>query len=312
VSVGVAHGRMDRDEIEDVMFRFMNNEYQVLVCTTIIETGIDIPNANTMIVDQAENFGLSQLYQIRGRVGRSDRVAYTYLMYPPKKQLSEVATKRLQAIKEFTQLGSGYKIAMRDLTIRGAGDMLGEKQSGFINTVGMDMYIELLKEEIAKKKNMSIIKEEETIPFNVQVEAYIPKAFADEDLSKITIYQEIQKINSLGKLKLYYDEIVDNYGRLPVSVEMLFEKKRLEILLKETRIETFKERMHHIECIFTHEYSQSINGIAWFEQVNELSSEMQLKYKNNRISIHMKKQDDWVILLNKLLLETKKEKYYAN
>lgn len=312
VSVGVAHGRMDRDEIEDVMFRFMNNEYQILVCTTIIETGIDIPNANTMIVDQAENFGLSQLYQIRGRVGRSDRVAYTYLMYPPKKQLSEVATKRLQAIKEFTQLGSGYKIAMRDLTIRGAGDMLGDKQSGFINTVGMDMYIELLKEEIAKKKNIPIEKQEETTPFNVQVEAYIPKEFTDEDLSKITIYQEIQKINSFGKLQLYYDEIVDNYGRLPASVEMLFEKKRLEILLKETRIESFKERMHHVECTFTYEYSQSINGIAWFEQVNELSSEMQLKYKNNRISIHMKKQNEWVVLLNKLLIETKKEKYYAH
>lgn len=312
VSVGVAHGRMSRDEIEDVMFRFMNNEYQVLVCTTIIETGIDIPNANTMIIDQAENFGLSQLYQIRGRVGRSDRVAYTYLMYHPKKQLTEIATKRLQAIKEFTQLGSGYKIAMRDLTIRGAGDMLGDKQSGFINTVGMDMYIELLKEAIAEKKNMTIEKPVEQTPFNVQVEAYIPKSFADEDLSKITIYQEIQKINSLGKMQLYYDEIVDNYGKLPVSVEMLFEKKRLEILLKETRIETFKERMHHVECTFTQEYSQTINGIVWFELVNELSSEIQLKYQKNKISIHIKKQDEWVLLLNKLLIETKKEKYHAH
>lgn len=312
VSVGVAHGKMDRDEIEEVMFRFMNNEYQVLVCTTIIETGIDIPNANTMIVDQAENFGLSQLYQIRGRVGRSDRVAYTYLMYPPKKQLSEVATKRLQAIKEFTQLGSGYKIAMRDLTIRGAGDMLGEKQSGFINTVGMDMYIELLKEEIAKKKNMPIEKEEEVIPFNVQVEAYIPKEFEEEDLSKITIYQEIQKIKTLGKLQSYYEQINDNYGRFPASVSMLFEKKRLEILLSDTRIETFKERMHHVECTFTQEYSQTINGVVLFEYVNQLSSEIELKYQKGKISIHIKKQDNWVIILNKFLIETQKEHYHAH
>ena len=312
ISVGVAHGKMDREAIEDVMIRFMNNEYNVLVCTTIIETGIDIPNANTMIVDQAENFGLSQLYQIRGRVGRSDRVAYTYLMYPPKKQLSEIAQKRLQAIKEFTQLGSGYKIAMRDLTIRGAGDMLGEKQSGFINTVGMDMYIELLKEAIAVKQNKPIEKTEVESPLNIHVEAYIPKKFTDEDLSKINIYQQIQKIKSLSQLKNYNDEIVDNYGKLPASVEMLFEKKRLEILLKETRIEAFKERQNHVECTFTQSYSQTINGIAWFETVSEMSSHIQLKYNKNKISIHIKKVDEWLLLLNRILEETKKEKYYAN
>ncbi len=311
-SIGVAHGKMDRDTIEDVMIRFMNNEYQILVCTTIIETGIDIPNANTMIVDQAENFGLSQLYQIRGRVGRSDRVAYTYLMYPPKKQLSEVAQKRLQAIKEFTQLGSGYKIAMRDLTIRGAGDMLGEKQSGFINTVGMDMYIELLKEAILIKQNKPVEKIDIEPPLNVHVEAYIPKTFTDEDLSKINIYQQIQKIKSLAQLQQYSDEIIDNYGRLPGSVSMLFEKKRLEIMLKEPRVESFKERASHIECVFTQTYSQTINGIAWFEAVSEISSHIQLKYTKNKISIHIKKIDDWLLLLNKVLIETKKEKYHAD
>ena len=125
IEVGVAHGKMERDDIEDVMMQFTDNKYQVLVCTTIIETGIDIPNANTILIEDADHFGLSQLYQIKGRVGRSDRLAYAYLMYSPDKQLSEIAMKRLKSIKEFTQLGSGYKIAMRDLTIRGAGDMLG-------------------------------------------------------------------------------------------------------------------------------------------------------------------------------------------
>ncbi len=312
ISIGVAHGKMDREAIEDVMIRFINNEYQVLVCTTIIETGIDIPNANTMIVDQAENFGLSQLYQIRGRVGRSNRVAYTYLMYPPKKQLSEIAQKRLQAIKEFTQLGSGYKIAMRDLTIRGAGDMLGDKQSGFINTVGMDMYIELLKEAIAIKQNKPIEKPVVETSLNIQVEAYIPKKFTEEDLSKINIYQAIQKIKSLTQLQKYNEEIVDNYGKLPSSVEMIFEKKRLEILLRETRIESFKERQNHVECIFTQPYSQTINGIAWFEAISEMSSNIQLKYNKNKISIHIKKVEEWLLLLNQVLVETKKEKYYAD
>jgi transcription-repair coupling factor (superfamily II helicase) len=312
-SIGVAHGKMDRDEIENVMIRFMNNEYQILVCTTIIETGIDIPNANTMIVDQAENFGLSQLYQIRGRVGRSDRVAYSYLMYPEKKQLSEVATKRLQAIKEFTQLGSGYKIAMRDLTIRGAGDMLGEKQSGFINTVGIDMYIELLKEAIATKKNETIKKPVvEPQPMNLKVEAYIPKSFTEEDISKITIYQEIQRIKTLGALQIYHQEIVDNYGKLPASVEMLFEKKRLEVLLKEERIESFKERVHHIELVFSSDYSQNINGIAFFEAISNISNEIQLKYTKNRIRLHLNKVDEWVVVLNKVLSETKKEIYHEN
>ena len=152
IEVGVAHGKMSREEIEDVMLQFTDNHYQVLVCTTIIETGIDIPNANTILIEDADHFGLSQLYQIKGRVGRSDRLAYAYLMYSPQKQLSEVAGKRLKSIKEFTQLGSGYKIAMRDLTIRGAGDMLGPQQAGFIDTVGIDMYIEMLNEPLWKEK----------------------------------------------------------------------------------------------------------------------------------------------------------------
>ena len=150
--IGVVHGQMDRDTIEDTMMQFNNHELDVLVCTTIVENGIDVPNANTILIDNAQDFGLAQIYQIKGRVGRSNRVAYAYLLIPPRRQLSETASKRLQAVKEFATLGSGYKIAMRDLTIRGAGDLLGPNQSGFIDTVGIDMYIEMLEEAIQEKK----------------------------------------------------------------------------------------------------------------------------------------------------------------
>lgn len=165
VEVGVAHGKMSRDEIENIMVDFAQGKYQILVCTTIIETGLDIANANTIIIEDADRFGLAQLYQIRGRVGRRDRLAYCYLMVAPQKQLSEQASKRLKSIKEFTQLGSGYKIAMRDLTIRGAGDMLGPQQAGFIDQVGLDLYLELLSEAIARKQGKEVPdKKEERLP----------------------------------------------------------------------------------------------------------------------------------------------------
>lgn len=149
--VAIGHGQMDKNELEDVMMRFVNKEFNVLVCTTIIETGIDIPNANTIIVENADKFGLSQLYQIKGRVGRSDRGAYAYLLYNPTHVLNEEASKRLKAIKEFTELGSGYKIAMRDLAIRGSGDILGGTQSGFIDSIGFEMYMKILQDAINQK-----------------------------------------------------------------------------------------------------------------------------------------------------------------
>ena len=150
-SVGVVHGQMDRDEIEDVMMKFYSGEVNVLVCTSIIENGIDVPNANMIIVENAGSFGLAQLYQIKGRVGRGDRIAYAYLLYNEGKNLTDDGRKRLKAIQEFTELGSGYKIAQRDLMIRGAGDILGPEQAGFIDSVGIDMYIKLLNETMAEK-----------------------------------------------------------------------------------------------------------------------------------------------------------------
>ena len=305
--VAVAHGQMNREEIEDVMYQFTENECNVLVCTTIIETGIDIPNANTMIIDRADAFGLSQLYQIKGRVGRSDRLAYAYLMYEPKKQLSEIASKRLGAIKEFTELGSGYKIAMRDLTIRGAGDLLGPDQSGFIDTVGIDMYIEMLQKAIAEKQGVFVEQEAEPLPkVMMKVDAYIPKSFAPEDLEKINMYKRVDAIRTLKGLNELIDEISDVYGHLPAVVSLLFEKKRLEILLSEERIHSFKEHSVAVELTFTKDYSDTIDGVSLFTLVNQVSRDIELKYIQRRIVLKFKKHPKWLAEVTQVLMQTKK------
>lgn len=304
--VAVAHGQMNREEIENVMVQFTENECNVLVCTTIIETGIDIPNANTMIIDRADTFGLSQLYQIKGRVGRSDRLAYAYLMYEPKKQLSEVASKRLKAIKEFTELGSGYKIAMRDLTIRGAGDLLGPQQSGFIDTVGIDMYIEMLQKAIAEKQGKVIEPEAEPMAkVMMKVDAYIPQNFAPEDLEKINLYKRVDAIRSLKGLNDLIDEITDVYGHLPAVVSLLFEKKRLEILLSEDRIHSFKEQAATVELVFTKEFSDTVDGVALFTLVNQVSRDIELKYIQRKIVLKFKKHPKWLMEVIQVLMKTK-------
>ena len=305
-AVAVVHGKMDRNEIEDVMYRFVNNEYNVLICTTIIETGIDIPNANTMIIDNADRFGLSQLYQIKGRVGRSDRLAYAYLMYTPHKQLSEIATKRLEAIKEFTELGSGYKIAMRDLTIRGAGDLLGARQSGFIDTVGIDMYIEMLNEAIRRHKGLPEEKKEEnrnSIP--MEIDAFIPQDFSKEDYEKITLYQRIDRVNNAEELRELEEEITDEYGKLPKSVDLLFEKKKLELLLKEPRVKDFKETKTNVQIVFDEDWSKNVDGIKLFETVGKEAPEATLKYLHGNIILLFNNKKDWLSETIRVLNATK-------
>lgn len=315
VAVGVAHGQMNREDIEDVMLQFTQNEYQVLVCTTIIETGIDIPNANTIIIDQADHFGLAQLYQIKGRVGRSDRLAYAYLMYSPQKQMSEVAMKRLTSIKEFTQLGSGYKIAMRDLTIRGAGDMLGPQQAGFIDTVGMDMYIEMLNEAIAARTdtdNKPAVQDgkEERVPRkrpNTKVDAYIPSQFEQEDYEKIKLYQRIDAIQDKRALLDFMAETEDNYGHLPEAVRLLFEKKRLEILVNEPHVEDVKEIGDTLLLEFSAEWSAQIDGVKLFEMMTTLCKEAQMRYRRQRIAMSIPKQSGWLAQVIEILERTKEE-----
>ena len=307
--VVVGHGKMDRELIEETMYKFYNHEANILICTTIIENGIDIPNANTVIIDNADRFGLSQLYQIKGRVGRGDRLGYAYLFYSGHKELNDEAKKRLKTIKEFSELGSGYRIAMRDLSIRGAGDILGSEQSGFIDSVGIDMYLQILKETIEEKKD-GIIKEEVKTKNIINVDGYIPTNFETNDLEKIDLYKKIDALSNLNEVIECENEINDLYGKIPINVKLLLEKKRLEILNDLLYISKITDTKEFIEISLSKEMS-SIDGIGikLFELTYELSKNFSLSFKNCIKIKLMKKEKNWLAILNNLLMEIK-EKYY--
>lgn len=294
--IGVVHGQMDRDTIEDTMMQFNNHELDVLVCTTIVENGIDVPNANTILIDNAQDFGLAQIYQIKGRVGRSNRVAYAYLLIPPRRQLSETASKRLQAVKEFATLGSGYKIAMRDLTIRGAGDLLGPNQSGFIDTVGIDMYIEMLEEAIQEKKEGKKPEKKEMKHANVSVSGYIPSKFTPDDYDKLDMYQQIDALESMEELKEYENNVIDQYGKLPKEVRVLFEKKKLDILLNEPYVQSYREVKGQAEISFSQLFSQQVDGVKLFSIFNDISKDIRLRYAGNMIIATLPKTKDMLHL----------------
>lgn len=223
--IGIAHGQMDPKEIEDIMMQFMNHEIDIIVCTTIFESGIDVPNANTLIVENADTLGLAQLYQIRGRVGRSNKLAYAYITYKKNKQLSEVSEKRLKAIKDFTEFGSGFKIAMRDLEIRGAGNLLGREQHGHMAKVGYEMYLSLLEKAIEKEKqgklDDGITEVEKEIKIDINVSAYISDSYIPSEIQRIEMYQKISNIETNDDMMEVIDELLDRYGDLPKETENL-------------------------------------------------------------------------------------------
>ena len=239
--VGFAHGKMTGKELEQIMMDFIQKKINVLVCTTILESGIDIPNANTIIVENADRLGLAQLYQIRGRVGRSDRQAYAYITYKREKLLSEVADKRLKAIKEFTEFGSGFKIAMRDLEIRGAGSLLGEIQHGHMEQVGYDTYCRLLDEVVKEMKGIEV-KEEQDIQLDIDVSSYIPDNFIESNSQKIEIYQNIALCRTEEDIQNVIDEIIDRYGHMPEELENLIEIARIKNLCKEANVLKISQR----------------------------------------------------------------------
>ena len=292
--IGVVHGQMNRDDIEEVMMQFNNHEIDILVCTTIVENGIDVPNANTILIENAQDFGLAQIYQIKGRVGRSDRVAYAYLLIPPRRQLSEVAAKRLQAVKEFARLGSGYKIAMRDLTIRGAGDLLGSSQSGFIDTVGIDMYIEMLEEAIEAKKNGKKVEHDEPVAnANIQKSSYIPDSFTTDDFDKLDLYQKVDRITTPEELDEYRSEITDQYGRMPKEVSAIFEKKEFDMILDDPIVRNYREAKKAIEITFSSLYSQKMDGVQLFESYTKISKDITIRYTDGSIHVMIpKKRND--------------------
>ena len=257
-----AHGRMTGNEIEDIMEEFIDGKTDILVCTTILESGIDIPNANTIIVENADRMGLAQLYQIRGRVGRSDRQGYAYITYKKDKLLSEVADKRLKAIKEFTEFGSGFKIAMRDLEIRGAGSLLGEVQHGHLEQVGYDTYCNLLDEVVKEIQGEKIVQEID-VQIDLDVTSYIPDEYISDSSQKIEIYQDIALCKNEEDIQNIVDEMIDRFGNMPEEIENLLDIARIKNLCKKIGINKVQGRRKFVLFIFeTQELNININELV--------------------------------------------------
>ena len=278
-----AHGRMNKTDIEDIMLKFINKEYDVLVCTTIIETGIDIPNVNTLIILEADRLGLSQLYQLRGRVGRTNKIAYCYLMY--SKILSEIATKRLDAIKEFTELGSGLSIARRDLSLRGAGDFLGDEQSGFIDSIGIELFTQLLKQEIDKLKGVYVKEEEDSKPL-IEVDTYISDLYVKEMDLKIEIHKKINEIDSYDKLISVQKELEDRFGKLDDKLIIYMYQEWFESLASKLNIINIKQNSKEIELII----DSNIDGEKLFLETFKISNNFRFGTRGKNLIITLKLQ----------------------
>jgi transcription-repair coupling factor (superfamily II helicase) len=285
-NVAIVHGKMHKARLERIVDDFIDKEIDVLVSTTIIETGIDIPNANTLIVHDAERLGLSQLYQIRGRVGRSDRIAYAYLMYPRNKILTEDAEKRLKVIKDFTQLGSGFKIAVRDLSIRGAGDVLGSEQSGFIDSVGIDVYMRILEEEIEDSQHEGEPTEEKATPgVKTDVSKYIDPAYVEDDFVKIEMHKKIHHLKRQADIDDLLNEFRDRFGDYDEDLRLYMYAKLFEHQTEELGVETIRERKTNVTLIVGEDASGELAGDALFKTGMDLSRHIRFAYKDKKINI---------------------------
>ena len=286
--IRIAHGQMSKEEIEDVMNSFIKNEFDILLCTTIIETGIDIPNVNTLIIFDADRFGLSQLYQIRGRVGRSNKIAYAYLMYGKSKVLNENAVKRLNAIKEFTELGSGFSIAMRDLSIRGAGDILGSEQAGFIDSVGYDLYVKILNDEVNRLKGLEV-KEEEIVNEKplIEVSTHISNNYVNNDSLKIEIHKLINKIDSKEKIEEVKLELEDRFGKLNDDVIVYMYSEWFEKQAKLLSINDINQNNLYVEFSLNKDIVDKLDVSDLFVYASNLTDKFRFNYKNDRLFIKL-------------------------
>lgn len=282
--VTYAHGQMEKNVLDNIMNDFINHEYDVLICTTIIESGIDIPNVNTLLVHEAENFGLSQLYQIRGRVGRSDRIAYAYLFQEKHKVLSDIAMKRLKAIKEFTELGSGYKIAMRDLSLRGAGDIFGASQAGFVDSVGINLYMKMIEDEVARQKGEEVLEEESTETL-LNVSTHISDKYVSDEDVKIEIHQKINEIDSYDKLLQVKEEIEDRFGKIDENMLVYMYEEWFEKLALKYNITNVVQTDRLVEVTLPEEISAGIKGDKLLFDAMNLSKSFNIKYQNKKIII---------------------------
>ncbi|TCP22542.1 transcription-repair coupling factor [Scopulibacillus darangshiensis] len=286
--VAFAHGQMKETELEAAMLDFLEGSYDVLVSTTIIETGVDIPNVNTLIVYDADRMGLSQLYQLRGRVGRSNRVAYAYFTYQRDKVMNEVAEKRLQAIKEFTELGSGFKIAMRDLSIRGAGNLLGAQQHGFIDSVGFDLYSQMLKDAISERQGTTQEKKTPQVAIDIEADAYIPESYIEDSLQKIGMYKKFKSVETAKDIIELQDEMIDRFGDYPQEVDDLFKVAKINVIAHELMIDTVKQKGRQLSLVFSEEGSVSIDRVKLFETVSSIGSGVGLGAEGNKIKLTIK------------------------
>lgn len=293
-SIGFVHGQMSEIQLENTLIDFINGDYDVLVATTIIETGVDISNVNTLFVENADHMGLSTLYQLRGRVGRSNRIAYAYLMYRPDKVLTEISEKRLDAIKGFTELGSGFKIAMRDLSIRGAGNILGASQSGFIDSVGFEMYSQLLEQAIATKQGKSLIRQKGNAELALQIDAYLPAEYISDERQKIEIYKRIRELETRADYEALQDELIDRFGEYPDQVAYLLEIGLLKAYLDLAFTELVERKGNEISILFekaslkyflTQDYFEALSKTQLKARISETNGKMEvvfnIKHKKN-------------------------------
>ncbi|WP_027415771.1 transcription-repair coupling factor [Aneurinibacillus terranovensis] len=286
--VVIAHGQMAETELEAVMLSFLEGEADVLVSTTIIETGVDIPNVNTLIVTNADRMGLSQLYQLRGRVGRSNRIAYAYFTYQRDKVLTEVAEKRLQAIKEFTELGSGFKIAMRDLAIRGAGNLLGAEQHGFIASVGFDLYSEMLREAIEELKGQPKKQEEIQPEITITVDAFIPSEYIQDGKQKIEMYKKFAAVSTVEDIKELTEEMLDRFGTPPQSVQNLLFVARLRVYAIRNRVVEITQKAQEINILFHEDQTAAVDWSKIFELSGKFQRRIGVSKTGQQVSVAVK------------------------
>ncbi|MDC7124537.1 MAG: transcription-repair coupling factor, partial [Spirochaetales bacterium] len=296
VMVETAHGQMTANQLEDVMHRFINGAFNVLVATTIIENGIDIPNVNTIIIDRADNYGISQLYQLRGRVGRSNKTSYAYLLYPDQRALSEIAMKRLQVISDLTELGSGFKIAMKDMEIRGAGNLLGRQQSGDIMSVGFDMYMKLLDEAVNER---STEKKEPAAPevyLELDYSGFIPDSYITEPVEKMEVYKKIASVQDDEELAAVNQELEDRYGPLPEEVLNLIAIADIRAMSKKLHISKIQERAGSIRVEF-----------AFIRVINPDKVARLIVESGGKVTLNQKKMNEMIIKTEAINLSQKAE-----
>lgn len=299
--IASAHGKMNRNELEYVLSDFIDHTYDVLVATTIIETGLDIPNTNTLIIHDADKLGLSQLYQIRGRVGRSDRIAYAYLLYEAFKNINDEAKKRLAAIKDFTALGSGFKIAMRDLSIRGAGDVLGAEQSGFIDSVGLELYTKLVEEAVT---GVSLEREQSDKIDEVFASRHVDPVYINDDSVRIEIHKRIASLNRLHEVDDLKDELTDRFGNLSADLLLYMYERLFKKLSHKLGVEKTNAAHSQVTLVLSREASKEMNGAYLFERANNFHTPIKLGYFKGNIHIIMdirNKKEHWLYLYDQFL-----------